>query len=53
MNIAIFTVGLVVFVTYMFFLVRMISRQNMLQEKEHGKDNYKTQKIDSNDVIGD
>jgi len=53
MNIAIFTVGLVVFVTYMFFLVRMISRQNMLQDKEHGKDNYKTQKIDSNDLKGD
>ena len=53
MNIAIFTVGLVVFVTYMFFLLRMISRQNLLQEKEHGKDNYKTQKIDSKDLKGD
>ena len=53
MNTAIFTVGLVIFITYMFFLVRMISRQNMLQEKEHGKDNYKTQTIDSNDLKGD
>tara|TARA_B100001093_G_C26156394_1_gene729646 strand:- start:125 stop:286 length:162 start_codon:yes stop_codon:yes gene_type:complete len=47
MNIAIFTVGLVVFVTYMFFLLRMIYRGNKQQEKEHGKVNYKTQTIDS------
>ena len=46
MNIAIFTVGFVVFLTYMFFLLRMIYRGNKQQEKEHGKVNYKTQTAD-------
>ena len=43
MNIAIFTFGLVIFLTYMFFLVRMINRAHKKQEEEHGSANYKTQ----------
>ena len=53
MNIAIFTVGLVVFITYMFFLLRMINRGNQQQEKEHGKVNYKTQTLDSSQKKSD
>ena len=37
MDFAIFTVGFVIFATYMFFLVRMINTQHKIQEKEHGK----------------
>jgi len=36
MNILIFSVGLVIFVTYMFFLVRMINTQHKKQEQENG-----------------
>tara|TARA_A100000172_G_C3028284_1_gene105618 strand:- start:909 stop:1085 length:177 start_codon:yes stop_codon:yes gene_type:complete len=41
----IFTVGLIIFVTYMFFLVRMINTQHKLSEKEHGKVEYKKNKV--------
>ena len=37
MNILIFTIGLAIFVTYMYFLVRMINTQHKIQEKENGK----------------
>ena len=37
MDFAIFTVGFVIFATYMFFLVRMINTQHKIQEKENGK----------------
>lgn len=37
MSALIFAVGFAIFVTYMFFLVRMINRQHKLSEKEHGK----------------
>ena len=37
MSALIFAVGLFIFVTYMYFLVRMINRQHKLSEKEHGK----------------
>ena len=37
MNILIFAIGLVIFVTYMFFLLRMINIQHKKQEKENGK----------------
>ena len=37
MSALIFAVGFTIFVTYMFFLVRMINRQHKLSEKEHGK----------------
>ena len=33
----IFGVGLAIFVTYMYFLVKMINTQHKLSEKEHGK----------------
>jgi len=45
MNILIFTIGFVIFATYMFFLVRMINTQHKKQELEHGKVNYKKQAI--------
>lgn len=37
MDFAIFGVGFAIFVTYMFFLVRMINTQHKIQEKENGK----------------
>jgi len=43
MNTIIFTVGSVIFVTYMFFLIRMINRAHKQQEKEQGRFNYKKQ----------
>ena len=43
MNSAIFIVGFIIFVTYMFFLVRMINIAHKQQEKEQGKINYKAQ----------
>jgi uncharacterized membrane protein len=45
MTALIFTVGLIIFVTYMFFLVRMINTQHKLSEKEHGKVEYKKNKV--------
>ena len=43
MDILIFAIGLVIFVTYMYFLIRMINRAHKQQEKEQGKFNYKRQ----------
>ena len=43
MNILIFSIGFIIFVTYMFFLVRMINQQHKKQEQEQGKINYKKQ----------
>ena len=37
MNILIFAIGLAIFATYMYFLVRMINTQHKIQEKENGK----------------
>ena len=37
MSALIFAVGFIIFVTYMFFLVRMINTQHKLSEREHGK----------------
>ena len=45
MNILIFTIGFIIFATYMFFLVRMINTQHKKQEQEHGRVNYKKQTI--------
>ena len=42
MEILIFAVGLVIFITYMYFLIRMINRAHKQQEKEQGRYNYKT-----------
>ena len=36
MEIVIFTVGFIIFGTYMFFLVRMINTQHKIQERENG-----------------
>ena len=43
MNVLIFSIGFIIFVTYMFFLVRMINQQHKKQEQEQGKINYKKQ----------
>lgn len=43
MDILIFSIGIVIFVTYMFFLLRMINRSHKQQEKEQGNYNYKRQ----------
>ena len=47
MNTAIFIVGFVIFVTYMFFLVRMINIAHKQQEKEQGRFNYKSQNMET------
>ncbi len=44
MNILIFAIGSVIFVTYMYFLIRMINRAHKQQEREQGRYNYKTKK---------
>ena len=41
----IFGVGLAIFVTYMYFLVRMINTQHKISEKEHGKVQYKRKRV--------
>ncbi len=41
MNILIFAIGSVIFVTYMYFLIRMINRAHKQQEREQGRYNYK------------
>ena len=45
MSALIFGVGLAIFVTYMYFLVRMINTQHKLQEKELGKVQYKRKRV--------
>ena len=41
MNVLIFTIGSVIFITYMYFLLRMVNRAHKAQEKAQGKYNYK------------
>ena len=41
----IFGVGLAIFITYMYFLVRMINTQHKISEKEHGKVQYKRKRV--------
>ena len=43
MDILIFAIGLVIFITYMYFLLKMINIAHKQQEKEQGKLNYKKQ----------
>lgn len=43
MDILIFCIGFVIFVTYMFFLLRMINKSHKSQERAQGKYNYKRQ----------
>ena len=42
MDILIFCIGFGIFVTYMFFLLRMINRAHKHQERTQGKYKYKT-----------
>ena len=42
MNILIFTIGFIIFITYMFFLLRMVNRAHKHQERAQGKYKYKT-----------
>lgn len=51
MNAIIFTVGSVIFVTYMFFLIRMINKAHKQQEKEQGRFNYKSQNMKTMEKI--
>ena len=51
MNTIIFTVGSVIFVTYMFFLIRMINKAHKQQEKEQGRFNYKSQNMKTMEKI--
>ena len=46
MNVLIFTIGFIIFITYMFFLLRMVNRAHKSQEKAQGKYNYKAQKLE-------
>ncbi len=43
MDILIFCIGFVIFVTYMFFLLRMINKSHKSQERAQGKYNHKRQ----------
>ena len=45
MTTLIFGVGFAIFVTYMYFLVRMINTQHKISEKEHGKVQYKRKRV--------
>ena len=45
MSALIFGVGLTIFITYMYFLVRMINTQHKISEKEHGKVQYKKKRV--------
>tara|TARA_Y100001972_G_scaffold125480_1_gene176755 strand:+ start:1474 stop:1650 length:177 start_codon:yes stop_codon:yes gene_type:complete len=45
MSALIFGVGLAIFITYMYFLVKMINTQHKIQEKELGKVQYKRKRV--------
>lgn len=45
MTALIFGVGLAIFVTYMYFLLKMINTQHKIQEKENGKVQYKRKRV--------
>ena len=45
MSVLIFTVGFIIFVTYMFFLIKMINTQHKIQEKQLGKVQYKKKRV--------
>ena len=49
MDILIFCIGFVIFVTYMFFLLRMINRAHKHQERAQGKYKYNYKK--QNNII--
>ena len=45
MSALIFTVGFIIFVTYMFFLIKIINTQHKIQEKQLGKVQYKKKRV--------
>ena len=45
MSALIFTVGFIIFVTYMFFLIIIINTQHKIQEKQLGKVQYKKKRV--------
>ena len=45
MSALIFTVGFIIFVTYMFFLIKMINTQHKIQEKQLCKVQYKKKRV--------
>ena len=45
MTALIFGVGFAIFVTYMYFLVRLINTQHKISEKEHGYVEYKRKRV--------
>ena len=45
MSALIFTVGFIIFVTYMFFLIKMINTQHKIQEKQLGKVQNKKKRV--------
>ena len=45
MSALIFRVGFIIFVTYMFFLIKMINTQHKIQEKQLGKVQYKKKRV--------
>ena len=45
MSALIFAVGFIIFVTYMFFLIKMINTQHKIQEKQLGKVQYKKKRV--------
>jgi hypothetical protein len=45
MTALIFGVGLTIFVTYMYFLIKMINTQHKIQEKQLGKVQYKKKRV--------
>jgi len=45
MTALIFGVGLAIFVTYMYFLLKMINTQHKIQEKENGKVQYRRKRV--------
>jgi len=51
MNVLIFSIGFVIFATYMFFLIRMINKAHKKQEQEHGKVNYKKQTLNKSNKV--
>jgi hypothetical protein len=45
MTALIFGVGLTIFITYMYFLIKMINTQHKIQEKQLGKVQYKKKRV--------
>tara|TARA_B100000900_G_C20548354_1_gene703618 strand:- start:844 stop:1056 length:213 start_codon:yes stop_codon:yes gene_type:complete len=50
MDILIFCIGFVIFVTYMFFLLKMINKSHKSQERAQNKQSYKRQSLELNNI---